>query len=150
MAPREIDNRASADDGSAEALRLQDEDEDALVFGQHADDDEGRGLLKITTVDGLESATADLERGAAAALGGTTGDEADDDNDEPNSNGRGMLRLALLKQEVAPLARLAWPVVVAFLFQTSLNLVRCRAATSTRFLGTARPNQLAGARAASL
>jgi len=141
MAPRDVGNRASADDGSAEALRLQDEDNDALAFGPHADGDEGRGLLKAATVDGSASADEDLERGAAAALAGTAGDDADDDNDEPHADGRGTLRLALLKQEVVPLARLAWPVVVAFLLQTSLNLVRCGGGAPRRphTWGPARP-----------
>ena len=56
-----------------------------------------------------------------------TEEETMEEADASAEGGKGRLHYKLLIREIRPLAKLAWPVVVAFLLQTSLNMVRRRA-----------------------
>jgi hypothetical protein len=91
----------------------------APAAGAHDDDDDdeegGGGALVGVPLNAEGHAPA-----APSPMGGAEGLLA---GDAVSEDGRGRLHPRLLLREVLPLVRLAAPVVVAFLLQTSLNMV---------------------------
>ena len=88
----------------------------------------GGGRVEEREEDGEEGPRKEEEEEEEAREEGKgTEEETMEEADASAEGGKGRLHYKLLIREIRPLAKLAWPVVVAFLLQTSLNMVRRRA-----------------------